>query len=170
MTLRAMTLRAMTQDGPMSSPPSPPGPDASSEELAAAFIAVSRLAGRSSSRARTGALSNARYELLHTLLHHGTEPMGRVAARLGVSPRSVTDMVDALEGEGYLRRTPHPGDRRAQLLELTPDGRAVVWIGRRARLAEVGHLFDALDERERAELGRLLAKVAQAARGGTTAQ
>jgi DNA-binding MarR family transcriptional regulator len=133
--------------------------DTQPDELAELFIRVSRLIGRTGSRAKTGSLSNARYELLHTLLHHGPEPMGRVAARLGVTPRTVTEMVDALEGEGYLLRAPHPTDRRAHLLHLTPEGLALVKTGRRARLRAAGALFASLDPEERSALAALLGKV-----------
>jgi DNA-binding MarR family transcriptional regulator len=38
----------------------------------------------------------------------------------GVSPRNITGLVDALEKTGHVRRAPHPTDRRAVLVELTP--------------------------------------------------
>ena len=40
-------------------------------------------------------------------------------------PASVTNAVDRLEAQGLVRRTPHPSDRRATLVEMTDDGRAV---------------------------------------------
>ena len=33
-------------------------------------------------------------------------------------------MLPELEGQGFVRRTPHPTDRRTTLVELTDDGRA----------------------------------------------
>jgi DNA-binding MarR family transcriptional regulator len=42
-----------------------------------------------------------------------------------VHPASVTNAVDRLEAQGLARRTPHPTDRRATLVEITDDGRAV---------------------------------------------
>ena len=35
-------------------------------------------------------------------------------------------MVDALERKGYVNRAPHPGDRRALQLAVTPAGRRLV--------------------------------------------
>lgn len=52
--------------------------------------------------------------------------MGEVAATLGVDPSHVTALVDRLEGEGLVRRTPDPADRRAKLLVRTPDGEATM--------------------------------------------
>lgn len=72
-------------------------------------------------------LTFARYELL-TLLHFtrsGALPMAKASARLQVHPTSVTNAVDRLEAAGLVRRTPHPSDRRATLVELTDDGRAL---------------------------------------------
>ena len=37
----------------------------------------------------------------------------------------MTNAVDRLEGQGLVRRTPHPTDRRTTLVELTDDGRTV---------------------------------------------
>jgi DNA-binding MarR family transcriptional regulator len=127
--------------------------------LAELMIATGRKLGRTSSRARTGELSNARYELLHTVLHRGPEPMRRVAAALGVTPRSLTDMVDALEADGYLRRVPDPDDRRSVRLELTASGLRLLKGVRHQRLAAGAAVFDVLDDRERAELAAILTKL-----------
>lgn len=71
------------------------------------------------------ALTFARYELL-TLLsftRDGRMPLSSAASRLQVHPTSVTNTVDRLEAAGLVTREPHPGDRRATLVALTPDGR-----------------------------------------------
>lgn len=52
--------------------------------------------------------------------------MGEVAATLGVDPSHVTALVDRLEGDGLVQRTPDPGDRRAKLLVRTPEGEATM--------------------------------------------
>ncbi|MGZ4626008.1 MAG: MarR family winged helix-turn-helix transcriptional regulator [Kineosporiaceae bacterium] len=72
-------------------------------------------------------LTFARYEVLMLLLlsRRGSLPMARIGERLQVHPASVTNAVDRLEGQGFVRRTPHPTDRRATLVEITDDGRAV---------------------------------------------
>ncbi|QOC27395.1 MarR family transcriptional regulator [Microbacterium hominis] len=71
------------------------------------------------------ALTFARYELL-TLLSFtraGRMPLSSAASRLQVHPTSVTNTVDRLEAAGLVTREPHPGDRRATLVALTPAGR-----------------------------------------------
>jgi DNA-binding MarR family transcriptional regulator len=76
---------------------------------------------------RPYALTFARYEVLMLLLlsRRGSLPMARIGERLQVHPASVTNAVDRLEAQGFVRRTPHPTDRRATLVEITDDGRAV---------------------------------------------
>lgn len=71
-------------------------------------------------------LTFARYELLMLLVFSstGTLPMRLIGDRLQVHPTSVTNVVDRLEGDGLVNRVPHPDDRRAVLVELTPAGRA----------------------------------------------
>ncbi|MCW3039824.1 MAG: MarR family transcriptional regulator [Solirubrobacterales bacterium] len=46
-----------------------------------------------------------------------------LAATLAVDAPYATIIVDDLEGRGLVTRTVHPEDRRARLVDLTPDGR-----------------------------------------------
>jgi DNA-binding MarR family transcriptional regulator len=69
-----------------------------------------------------------------TALRELTGPMTlrELAERMSCEPSNVTFIADRLEQEGYLERRPHPGDRRAKELALTPKGAEV-----RARLLEL---------------------------------
>ena len=89
--------------------------------------------------------------------------MGDLAAKLGVTARNVTTIVDSLEREGLVARIPDPGDRRAILLELTPKGQEHIAAvhATQGELAE--WFFGALDTTERAELLRLLGKILETA-------
>ena len=49
--------------------------------------------------------------------------MGELSQRLMVTGGNVTGITDQLEAEGLVRRAPHPGDRRAFAVQLTPAGR-----------------------------------------------
>lgn len=49
--------------------------------------------------------------------------MSALSAALRVSNGNVTGIVDRLEAEGLVRRTPVDGDRRATTVRLTDDGR-----------------------------------------------
>ena len=48
-----------------------------------------------------------------------------IADRLIISRASVTSLLDSLEKRGYVKRQPHPSDRRMLLVELTDSGRQV---------------------------------------------
>lgn len=48
--------------------------------------------------------------------------MGQLADLLGVDRPNLTAVVDDLERRGLVQRTPHPTDRRAKLVEATPEG------------------------------------------------
>ncbi len=52
----------------------------------------------------------------------------RSSQALGVSPRNVTGLVDALEADGFVVHTPHPTDRRATLVKLTDRGSSVAVV------------------------------------------
>jgi DNA-binding MarR family transcriptional regulator len=67
-------------------------------------------------------MSFARVKALRHLLERAMT--GReLAADLSTDPPFVTVMVDDLEQRGLVARTPHPTDRRAKLITLTPAGR-----------------------------------------------
>ncbi len=81
---------------------------------------------------------------------------GELAAHLRVAPRSVTDVVDALEERGLLERHPDPTDRRATVLALTASGRRLLEEIGAARRADAHTYFARLSERDRASLRRIL--------------
>lgn len=86
-----------------------------------------------------------------------------LADRLGVTPRNVTALIDALEATEYVERRPHPTDRRAFLLELTEKGAAFYAQSREGFGIFAGQLFGDLG-RERlgllhAELDQIVTKL-----------
>jgi DNA-binding MarR family transcriptional regulator len=71
-------------------------------------------------------LTFPRYEGLMLLFYsrNGSLPLGKMGARLQVHPTSITNIVDGLEGIGFVRRTQHEHDRRTTLALITDAGRA----------------------------------------------
>ncbi|TMH11823.1 MAG: MarR family transcriptional regulator [Betaproteobacteria bacterium] len=49
--------------------------------------------------------------------------MGELSQRLMVTGGNITGITDQLEAEGLVKRAPHPSDRRAFAVQLTPTGR-----------------------------------------------
>lgn len=65
-------------------------------------------------------LTTQRLRLLLLLLDRGPLMMSVLRHELGVTATNVTLLVDALEREHLVSRRPHPSDRRATLIALTP--------------------------------------------------
>jgi DNA-binding MarR family transcriptional regulator len=71
-------------------------------------------------------LTFPRYEGLMLLYYsrNGSLPLGKMGGRLQVHPTSVTNIIDGLEGLGYVRRERHEQDRRTTLARITEAGSA----------------------------------------------
>ena len=82
--------------------------------------------------------------------------MTELAERLGIVPRSVTTVIDALEEAGLVRREIDPRNRRAILLRLTDRGAAVRDDLREARRRAAEDLFAPLSAEDRKALAGLL--------------
>ncbi len=97
--------------------------------------------------------------------------MTELADQLGIVPRSVTTVVDALEQAGLVRREVDPHNRRAIRLHLTDRGLAVRDDMREARRRAAEDLFAPLTAGDREALGELLGQLDQepAATGGDDA-
>lgn len=67
-------------------------------------------------------LTRARAALLWQLYHQGPVTQRELSQALGVTPRNVTALLDALQTAGFVSRDPHPTDRRATLVTLTDHG------------------------------------------------
>lgn len=109
--------------------------------------------------ARRHGIGYARGRVLRALRESGPVPMPAVGDRLGITPRTLTGLVDALEADGWLVRRPHPTDRRATLLDLTPAAERSY-----ARLDEAyqglaGRLFTGVSDRDLDTLRRVLEHV-----------
>lgn len=72
-------------------------------------------------------LTFPRYEALMLLsfTRAGALPVGKMGERLQVHRTSITNIVDKLAADGLARRVPHAEDRRATLVEITPEGRRI---------------------------------------------
>ena len=111
-----------------------------------------------------GGVTYARMRLLHALQAGGPQIMSALRGELGVTARSVTALVDALEADGLVRRTPHPTDRRATIVELTDAGSDSVTGVHEAFAGRAATLFTTLDEPDQRELLRILRRLSGALR------
>ena len=106
-------------------------------------------------------LSGPRLRLLMAVEEVGRLRMGDLAEDLGVTARTVTTLVDALEREGLLSRLPDPTDRRATLLELTEKARTQFEQVRRLQMDLGVELVAPLDPQQRRLLLDLLSQLNQ---------
>jgi DNA-binding MarR family transcriptional regulator len=87
-------------------------------------------------------LSVAKFGVLGHLVDAGKAiPLSELAARVNCVRSNVTQMVDRLEADGLVRRTPDPGDRRVILAELTEEGRKRQAAGAE-RMEALEHLME----------------------------
>jgi DNA-binding MarR family transcriptional regulator len=106
-------------------------------------------------------LSQAQCRVLAVLAaHEGPQALSQaeLAAKLGLSAMAVAGMCDRMAAAGWIRREPHPNDRRANHLHLEPRARKAL-----ERALAIGdelsaQTLAALSASERAQLIALLGK------------
>jgi DNA-binding MarR family transcriptional regulator len=74
---------------------------------------------------RERGLTRARAAVIAFLHRGGPMRQRDLAEALRVSARNVTGLLEGLEATGFVARTVHPNDRRATLVTLTEQGKAV---------------------------------------------
>lgn len=125
------------------------------------LVEVSVLLERDMARAFAGTpLTPTRAGVLWTIDQAGPSTQQALAGALQVSARNVTGLIDALEVGGYVIRTPHPTDRRAVLIELTPLAEALVAQMRRDHDELTASLLNAVAPADRAAATRALTAIA----------
>lgn len=90
---------------------------------------------------------------------HGPESQQQAAARLGVDRTSMVGLLDGLEGKGLVARRPDAGDRRRNVVELTPAGAEALEQAAAASDEAERALLRDLDASEAAQLRALLRRV-----------
>lgn len=103
---------------------------------------------------------------LHALHRGGPATASMLASRVGLTPGSVSRMIDRLDTAGCIKRVPDPSDRRRVLIEPTAEGLdrvAAYYAGLTART------HDDIEDFTGAELAGVL-RFVTAARDSTTAE
>ncbi len=99
------------------------------------------------------------FAVLKALLFTGPLPVNVIGAKVLLTSGSITSAVDRLEGQGLVRRQPHPSDRRAALVALTRNGEALIKPASRRHAHTMARVVSVLNEREQRELVRLIKKL-----------
>jgi MarR family transcriptional regulator for hemolysin len=120
--------------------------------------------------ARRHGMTRAQWAVLLRLDRREGMTQSEMAEALEIQPISLVRLVDRLCAQRLVERRPHPSDRRANRLYLTPKGRAL-----QQRLAPLGreiagHVLAGLDEAQSKHLLRLLLRIKDNIRGGADAE
>ena len=113
------------------------------------------------SRAGTG-MTYVRLRLLQALHCRGPAIMRDLGTELGASPRNMTALVDALEEARLVVRRPHPSDRRATLIELSPAGVREAEQSLGDQLDALSAIFAELSPAEREQFAVAMARLIKA--------
>lgn len=94
----------------------------------------------------------------------GTLPMSRLAERTNSSLSRLSHVVKKLGERGWVQRSHDPQDARVTVVKLTPEGRQLIQSIAPEHVESVREIvFDALDERDVADLARVGRKLVAAA-------
>lgn len=139
--------RAPLGAGPASAGPASAGPAVATDPMIEAVLHASRALVAVAARSLVAAgeeVTLPQYRALVVLASHGPQPAAALAVALGVNPSTATRMVDRLVRKKLVSRQEGPDDRRQILVRLTAGGQ---------------HLVDAVTERRRGEISRIVSSI-----------
>lgn len=113
------------------------------------YRALSLLAEQSIAQAGLG-LSD--FAALEALLHKGPLRISQIQEKVGLASGSMTAAVDRLERLGLVVRKASRDDRRARVVELTPQGRRLAAACFERHAKDLEALMSALSEKEMLQL------------------
>lgn len=87
--------------------------------------------------------------VISILYHNGRSTIGQVAAAVGVSLATASELVDRLVDDGWLAREVNPADRRQVLVWLTPKAIAISDKIHDMRRAQMAAAFEQLAPEDR---------------------
>ncbi|MFC9894472.1 MarR family winged helix-turn-helix transcriptional regulator [Nocardia sp. NPDC127579] len=99
------------------------------------------------------------FAILAALVEFGPDSQVRIGQRCGIDQSDMHAMLGELTEQGYVARTPDPGDRRRNLITLTRSGRRRLEKLDSRLTAVQDDLLAGLSPAERGELVALLARV-----------
>ncbi len=101
-------------------------------------------------------LERSAYGIMAKLADEGPQRLGALATAFGLDPSTITRQVQALEELGLAERRTDPTDRRASILDLSPNGREVLEETRAHRRAKLQQALSNWPEADLVDFGRLL--------------
>jgi DNA-binding MarR family transcriptional regulator len=86
-----------------------------------------------------------------------------LGSAMGIDPSTMVSLIDQLESAGLARRRPHPEDRRARQVSITPKGRRLLQRARDVAFEAEDEVLGGLTTAERRELLMLLRRALDSA-------
>ncbi|MDO8947508.1 MAG: MarR family transcriptional regulator [Desulfocapsaceae bacterium] len=108
---------------------------------------------------RGSGLSTAQMHTVEIVGHGVSLQMKELARKMGVTTGTLTVMVDRLEEQGLLQRTPHETDRRSWLIELTEKGQVLFSQHHQYHLRLTEEITSALSSEEQEMFSAILEKI-----------
>jgi len=108
-------------------------------------------------------LTPALFGLLNILGAREGAMQQELGSAMGVDPSTMVSLIDELESAGLAKRRPHPTDRRARAVAVTPKGRRVLERARKMAMQVEDEVLRGLTAGERRELLTLLRRALDSA-------
>jgi DNA-binding MarR family transcriptional regulator len=101
-------------------------------------------------------LTPALFGLLNVLAARPGTNQQEIGSAMGIDPSTMVSLIDQLEEAGLARRRPHPKDRRAREVAITPKGRRLLERARQMAKRVQDEVLRGLAPAERRQLLSLL--------------
>jgi MarR family 2-MHQ and catechol resistance regulon transcriptional repressor len=115
-------------------------------------------------------LGLSEFMILEALLHKGPMTMSALCEAALLANASMTSAIDRLEQKQLVERTASKDDRRVRLVQLTPEGAALIKRLFARHLRDLDEVMKDVPAAERAELRRSLKTIGLAAQAATAAR
>lgn len=108
-------------------------------------------------------LTDVQFNILMILKDHGADGLSQqeLSEQLVVGKSNVVGLVDRLEKAGYVKRTPHPSDRRFNQIVLAPKGAKLERRVEQTYFEEVDRMMNVLTGSEKRVLIHAMEKIRQ---------
>ena len=152
----------MCQNHTMATPPSPAAPV--TEFAGQLFFRLWRASHtRIADALESVGLTPALFGLLNVLGAREGAIQQELSSAMGIDPSTMVALIDELERGGLAKRRPHPKDRRAREVAITPKGRRVLERGRGLANQVDDDVLQGLTAAERRQLLTLLRRALRSA-------
>jgi len=118
---------------------------------------------RTAEALQTVGLSPALFAVLNYLAGHDGATQRAIGTAMGIDPSTMVSLIDELQRAGFATRRPHPSDRRAHAVTITPDGLAALQRARALASEIEDVVLSGLSSAERSELVALMQRAVRAA-------